>query len=170
MIIALSGHREKRLNLPLSIKDKQWTDILNWLKETITNIINEHPNEEIICYSGLACGSDMAFACAVIDLKKQGYNIKLHGIAPCNNYNCSDPNYKYVYRNCDNVIDIHDEWIKGCDTDRDNYMLEHCDILIVIYDKIRTGGVYNIIKNAEKINKPIIYCPEEIVCKHQNLF
>jgi hypothetical protein len=42
--------------------------------------------------------------------------------------------------------------------------------MIAIYDRIRTGGVFDTIKKCNNYNKEVIYCPEGIVTKYQDIF
>ena len=46
MIIALTGHREQRLNLPSDVSDKKWEAVNIWIWNTIAFEINKHPNEK----------------------------------------------------------------------------------------------------------------------------
>ena len=43
---------------------------------------------------------------------------------------------------------------------KDQYMVDHCDILLAIFDGKKQGGVYSTIRKAEKAGKNIIYCPK----------
>ena len=45
---------------------------------------------------------------------------------------------------------------------RDEYMVEHCDILLAVWDGINIGGVWSTIQYAKKLGKPIIYFPSNI--------
>lgn len=170
MIIALTGHREQRLNLPSDVSDKKWDAIRTWIWNTIVSEIDKNPNDKIICFTGLASGSDMALGYTVANMKKAGFNVELHAIAPCRGYGRKNPNYQFVMENTDKVINIHDKWVKTCDNDRDEYMAAKCDKMIAIYDRIRTGGVFNTIKKCNNYNKEVIYCPEGIVTKYQDIF
>ena len=151
MIIALTGHREQRLNLPSDVALDDWKNIRQWIRQQIID------NKADTVLSGMAGGSDLAIAYEVVQMKKEGYPIKLTCVFPCKNYNVSNQYYKYITNNADNIVEIHDEWFKGCDNDRDQYMVDNCDILLAIFDGNKNGGVYSTIRKAEKKNKKIIY-------------
>ena len=58
---------------------------------------------------------------------------------------------------------MSDEFYKGCDNVRDQYMIDHCDVLLAIWDGNKSGGVWYTIRKAQKAGKKIIYCPEDIL-------
>ena len=157
MILALTGHREQRLNLPTDVSAEEWKPIRKWIKEQILLI---NPNE---VFTGMASGSDMAIGYVVAQMKDTGYDIKLSCILPCKGYGTRNPNYEFIINHANDIIEMHGEWIKGCDNDRDDYMASNCDILLAVYDRTPTGGVYSTINKAKKQHKQIIYCPTEIL-------
>ena len=53
--------------------------------------------------------------------------------------------------------------ILGCDNVRDQYMVDHCDVLLAIWDGNKSGGVWSTIRKTQKAGKKIIYCPKEIL-------
>ena len=59
----------------------------------------------------------------------------------------------------DEWIELSDEFYKGCDNVRDQYMVDHCDVLFAVWDGIKSGGVWSTIRKAHKAGKQIIYCP-----------
>ena len=147
MKIALTGHRPERLGTNTK-------EIKNWIKETL---LSENATE---VYCGMADGGDILLALAVIELKRQyHYNIKLNCILPCKNYGRRNENYNYIKENADSWIELQDKYTKDCNSKRDLYMVEHCDKLIALWDKLKVGGVYNTINMAKERNKEIIYCP-----------
>lgn len=42
-------------------------------------------------------------------------------------------------------------------------MVDHCDILLAVWDGIKSGGVWSTIRKAQKAGKQIIYCPKEVL-------
>ena len=42
-------------------------------------------------------------------------------------------------------------------------MVDHCDVLLAIWDGNKSGGVWSTIRKAQKAGKKIIYCPKEIL-------
>lgn len=90
-------------------------------------------------------------------------NLKLHCILPCKNYNSSNKYYNKLKTEADEWIELSDEFYKGCDNARDQYMVDHCDVLLAVWDGIKSGGVWSTIRKAQKAGKKIIYCPKEIL-------
>lgn len=154
MKVALTGHRSQRLGLDSAITDGEWDTLRIWISSTLKNInVTDY-------YCGMAEGSDMLGALSVLDLKQQGYNINLHCILPCENYQSNHPFYELIRGHADEWIVLSQSFYRGCDNIRDQYMVDHCDVLLAIFDGKKQGGVYSTIRKAEKAGKNIIYCPE----------
>lgn len=145
MKIALTGHREERLkNLGTE------SEIYGWLrKEVLKNNCTD-------AYCGMASGADIMFGKLIIQLKQLGYDIKLHCVLPCKDYNKSHPDYEFLRENSDTFEYLSKNFYKGCDNARDEKMVADCDILIALWDGIKAGGVWSTIRKAEKYNKEII--------------
>ena len=156
MIIALTGHREQRLGLSSDVSLSEWKPIRNWIRE---QILQQLTKGQVEFMSGMASGSDRAAAYEVCKLKEEGFPITLTCVFPCKNYNTSDINNNYIRQNADNIIELHEAFFKGCDNDRDQYMAEHCDIMLAIFDGNKNSGVWSTIKKATRNNKTVIYYP-----------
>lgn len=87
---------------------------------------------------------------------------------PCKNYNSSHPFYKDIKKYTDEWIELSDEFYKGCDNVRDQYMVDHCDVLLAIWDGNKSGGVWSTIRKAEKAGKKIVFCPKEVITHDKN--
>ena len=93
----------------------------------------------------------------------QPYTDLLHCILPCKDYNSSNKYYSKLKTEADEWVELSDEFYKGCDNVRDQYMVDHCDVLLAIWDGNKSGGVWSTIRKAQKAGKKIIYCPKEIL-------
>lgn len=153
--VALTGHRPQRLKYSNYLESEEWQVIIKWLKE---KIVIFHVTD---AYCGMAEGCDCAYALAVIELKKEGYNINLHCVLPCDNYQCNYYVYETIKKYADTWTSLSKEFYKGCDNVRDQYIVDHSDKLIAIWDGIKSGGVYSTIRKAQKKNLEIIYYPKE---------
>lgn len=168
MRIALTGHRPQRL-FGEDLDNEKWQAIKHWIQKILLE------NHCTVAYSGMASGSDMLFALAVKELKEKGNNINLKLVFPCKNYGSKSKDKKYlqwrreIIKAADEEIYIHEEWCKTADDDRDKYMVKHCNALIAIFDGNNVGGVYNTIQYAKKDNKSIIYCPDKLVKKRNEI-
>ena len=157
MKMALTGHRPTRLGYSKRLESDEWRPMIDWLKEQIVAI----GVTEAIC--GMAEGCDCAYALAVIELKDEGHDIKLHCVLPCDNYQSKYYIYNKIKRRADKWTSLSKNYYKGCDDARDQYMVDHSDKLFAIWDGIKSGGVYSTIKKAQKKNIDIVYCPKEIL-------
>lgn len=81
MKICVTGHRPDKLYGYNMITSKYIK-----LKERFKELLIQNNCTEAI--TGMALGADMVFALAVIELKKQGCDIKLHCAIPCMNHSC----------------------------------------------------------------------------------
>lgn len=76
MKICVTGHRPNKL-YGYNLSDPRWQN----LKGLFKHILKENNCEEAI--TGMALGVDTVFALAVLELKYEGYDIKLHCAIPC---------------------------------------------------------------------------------------
>lgn len=157
MRMALTGHRPERLGYSKEItyESDEWMFIIHWL----SNKMKE--NNVTDAYCGMADGCDIAYGLAAILLKENNYPIKLHCILPCKNYNSSNLWYSHLKEEADEWIELSDEFYKGCDNVRDQYMVDHSDKLFAIWDGHKSGGVWSTIRKAQKKGIDIIYYPKE---------
>lgn len=164
MKAALTGHRPERLGYPeLDFETSQeWRKIINWLKEKILELnITD-------AYCGMATGCDIAYGIAVIELNNEALvykinrpHINLHCILPCKNYNNKITWHKILKAGADEWVELSDEFYKGCDNVRDQYMIDHSDQLFAVWDGNKSGGVWSTIRKAQKKGIEIIYYPKE---------
>ena len=161
MRVALTGHRPQRLGLPEDLCDIVWDKLETWLMKELVELHKE--SDELVGYCGMASGCDILFGYILSAVKDVESNIKLSCVLPCKNYNSSNKYYQEIKETADEWIELSDKFYKGCDNVRDQYMVDHCDVLIAIWDGNKSGGVWSTIRKAEKAGKKIIYCPKEIL-------
>ena len=165
MKVALTSHRPERLGLLSDEGSHEWKNIRDWLVKQITDIrmfdlIQNHTTD---LYCGMASGSDILFGIIASIYRANALNIKLNCVLPCKEYNSSNKYYQLIKDNADEWVELSEEFYKGCDNVRDQYMVDHCDVLLAIWDGNKSGGVWSTIRKAQKAGKQIIYCPKEIV-------
>ena len=88
MKIAVTGHRPNKL-YGYHLTDNKYT----LMKENFKKLLKENNCTEAI--TGMALGVDTIFALAVLELKDEGYDIKLHCAIPCNRQ-CSKWNQESI--------------------------------------------------------------------------
>ena len=156
MRMALTGHRPERLGYDAnSYNTMEWIRLIDWLRSAIRF------NNVTDVYCGMANGCDIAYGVAALSLKEEGYSIKIHCVLPCKNYNSTNHWFKDLKEGADEWIELSDEFYKGCDNVRDQYMVDHSDKLFAIWDGIKTGGVWSTIRKAQKRGIDVIYYPQE---------
>lgn len=163
--VALTGHSPQRLGLPNDELDVRWKEIGKWISNQIADASD--------VYCGMANGSDILLGLNAGTIKeylkslppelKNHRQLKLHCVLPCKNYNSSHKYYRKIKNDADEWIELSDKFYKGCDNVRDQYMVEHCDMLLAIWDGNKSGGVWSTICKAKKAGKEIVYCPKDIL-------
>lgn len=164
MKMALTGHRPERLGYPeLDFETStEWRNVIDWLKEKILELgITD-------AYCGMATGCDIAYGIAVMELNNEAWvykidrpKIKLHCILPCKNYNNKISWHRILKEAADEWVELSEEFYRGCDNVRDQYMVDHSDKLFAIWDGIESGGVWSTIRKAQKKGLDIVYYPKE---------
>ena len=155
MRMALTGHRPERLKYSNDYLSDEWIKIISWLRLKIMEL------EVTDVYCGMADGCDIAYGIAAITAKACDYHVKLHCVLPCKNYNSENPWFEVLKKDADEWIELSEEFYKGCDNVRDQYMIDHSDKLFAIWDGIKAGGVWSTIRKAQKKGIDIIYYPKE---------
>jgi len=154
LIISVTGHRPNKL-YGYNLKDSRWIKLKNQFKQ----LLKENECEEAI--SGMALGVDTVFALAVLELKNEGYPIKLHCAIPCKNHSCkwikeSQDLYEEILSKADIVKLVSEEeykpWLMQ---KRNEYMVDLADKVIAVWDGSK-GGTGNCVKYADKVGKEII--------------
>ena len=113
MRVALTGHRPQRLGLPEDETDEKWIPIQHWIIDELSNFIKtcRDNNELLDLYTGMASGSDIAFAITGVSMNYIN-SIKLHCILPCKNYNSSHKYYKFLKLKASEWVELSDEFYK----------------------------------------------------------
>ena len=152
--ICVTGHRPGKL-YGYNLSDHRWQK----LKEQFKQILKENNCDEAI--TGMALGVDTVFAIAVLELKKEGYDIKLHCAIPCRNHSCKwytldRKRYDVILSVADIIKLVSDEeykpWLMQ---KRNEYMVNLSDKISAVWNYTKTA-TKNCIKYATKIGKEII--------------
>ena len=155
MVLGITGPRPVKL-YGYDLENPHWKR----LKELFKQILKENNCEEAV--TGMAPGVDTVWALAVLEIRDEGYNIKLHCAIPCKNYSCKWPyamviQYTYILSKADTVKLISDEDYKPRLMQRRNeYIVDIVDKLIAVWDNTITGENANCIKYAQKVGREIL--------------
>lgn len=155
MVVACTGHRPQKLfgyekNHPGYI----------WLKERMKYYLVYRKADEGI--SGMALGADLIFCEAIMELKSQGYPIKLHCAIPCLNHKAkwnNNSEWIKIYDAATNIAETvkivtelpYNQFVMDI---RNHYMVDRCDNIMAIYDG-SGGGTENCIRYAKEKGKHI---------------
>lgn len=148
-VIAVTGHRPKKISPELY-------DPMSDLSKRYINSFKKFLIENNCDYaiSGMALGIDTLFAIAVLQLRKEGYSIKLECAIPCLNHGDKWPPssqhlYDMILNKSDKVTLVSNiPYNRNVMQIRNEYMVDHCDLLLAIYDGGR-GGTENCIQYAK---------------------
>lgn len=147
---AVTGHRPNKL-WGYDMSDPRYATMKKIFKE---RLIEMNAKEGI---SGMALGVDMVFALAVLELKAEGYDIKLVCAIPCQNHPCRWPEesqklYQNILSQADEVVLVTDApYAPRLMQVRNEYMVDRLsgpnDKLIAVWDG-SNGGTGNCVKYA----------------------
>ena len=151
MKICITGHRPNKL-YGYDLSDPKWVALEKQLKQLL---IENNCTEAI---SGMALGVDTIFAIAALELKNEGYNIKLHCAIPCKNqsgnWSSKDKKlYDCILSKADEVMLVsNEEYTPWLMQKRNKYMVDNSDIVIAVWDGSKSGTA-NCIEYAKKMIK-----------------
>lgn len=154
MKICVTGHRPNKM-YGYNICNEQWTKLKNKFKQLLIE------NECTEAITGMALGVDTVFALAVLELKEEGYNIKLHCAIPCKNHSSkwlkeSVELYNKILSKADIIKIVSNEEYKPYLMQvRNEYMVDLADKVIAVWDGSK-GGTGNCVEYAKKCSKEII--------------
>lgn len=162
MKISVTGHRPNKL-WGYDIQNTEWRK----LKEILKGLLVTNGCDEAI--TGMDLGVGTIFALAVLELKEEGYPIKLHCAIPCRNHSCkwiqeSVDLYNSILVKADKVVLVTDEeyepWLMQ---KRNEYMVDLAAMVIAVWDG-STGGTGNCVKYAAKCGKEIVVIkPDKVI-------
>lgn len=156
-ICAVTGHRPK--GFPWNYRDSgcvQHKEYLKSLENAVQELIADGFDYFI---SGGAIGADQDFAEIVLKLKKHNPYIRLEIAVPCPKQDLkwceSDKKrYKRILKEADFVNILSTAYTPNCMQARNEYMVDKCDLLLVVWNGKESGGTYNTLMYAKGKNKP----------------
>lgn len=163
MKVGVTGHRPDKL-WGYNIYVKPYLVLRSRFRQLLMDLNCEEG------FSGMALGTDMVFALAILDLKKQGVDIKLHCAIPCKNHSSKWINpmdialYNKILELADTVKIVSNvEYSPWTMQVRNKYIVNHVDKMVSLYNGDPTGGTANCVNYAKEVGKEIIIItPKEI--------
>lgn len=138
MDIAVTGHRPGKL-YGYSLSAPEYTI----LKEKLKMILRKY--KATTAYTGMALGTDTIFARAVLDLKKEGMDIRLVAVLPCANQDRKwsqkdQKRYREILQTADEVVQLsEEEYRPELMRIRNRWLVDHADMLIAVWDGSNSG-------------------------------
>ena len=151
MKVMVTGHRPNKL-FGYNLNAPEYIEMKNRFKQCLVAL---HATEGI---SGMALGVDTVFALAVLELKNEGYPIKLHCAIPCLNHSSawlqsSKEQYETILSQADEVVIVTKKpYSAKLMQIRNEYMVDRADDCIAIWDG-SNGGTANCVAYIKKCQK-----------------
>ncbi len=160
MTVCFTGHRPKAFHFGFDETHPDCISLVENIKKEVESLIQYYSADTF--YTGMALGVDTWGAEAVIALKEKYPSIKLIAAIPFPNQSksWSEDNakrYKDILEKCDDHIIISPAYHKGCMHLRNEYMVDHSDIVLAVFDTTKSGGTASTVKYAEKQGKMIVH-------------
>lgn len=156
--VAFTGHRKERIlqensNNPCILGQVQLAVI-----EQVEHLYSQGYRT---FYNGMSEGFDLLAASAVIACRWKYKDIRLVAVVPFRNQSARyEPldkiQYNTLLEEADEVVILSESYYRGCFHRRNDYLIEHANIVIAYHDGIFKGGTFYTIKKAQQDNKQII--------------
>lgn len=160
-VCCVTGHRPQ--GFPWDYYDTESASYQEYI-ESMACYVGEVIRKQEVNYfiAGGAIGVDSDFAEIVLGLRDSFYDhIKLEIAVPCPNQDkyWSDTDketYARILERADKVTYVSDKYTNFCMQKRNQYMVDHSDIVFAFWNENKTsGGTYNTIQYAKKKNKQL---------------
>ena len=136
--ISFTGHRSGRISQPmLTLFTGMVTEIKRLYALGYRNFL-----------SGMAEGSDLIFAKAVLTVRNELTDIRLVAAIPWL--------YISLLEEADKTVILSESYHKGCFHRRNDFLVEHAAIMLAYWDGLPYGGTYYTIGKAQMLNRIII--------------
>ena len=161
-ICAFTGHRAQKLPWGYDERDERCLRLKQMIYD-VTESLSESGIDHFIC--GMAQGCDLYFAEAVLKLKEKHPEVKLEAAVPYRGQADRWPafvraRYDGILSRCDEITVLREDYSRECMLERNRYMVDKCDILLVCYDEQKGGTLYTL-NYARKKQKELILLPIE---------
>lgn len=155
---AFTGHRPK--SFPWKYNEADPGCVL--LKEVLGAQISALADRGVTNWlSGMAQGTDLWAAEAVLSLRKKRSALRLHCILPCkgqeNKWNDSEQKrYNSILCQADEIVYVNQAYSPNCMMERNRYLVDQTAILLAIYNGTQRSGTGATVRYARKEGHEII--------------
>ena len=168
--VAFSGHRPRKFPWKY---DETAPDCVA-LKQTLRENVEKFIRQGIIHYlSGMAEGTDIWAAEAVLAAREANKKIKLHCVLPCVSQSdkwsaASRERYRSILNLADGVFYVNREYRRDCMLERDRFLVSHSTILFAVYNGEKRGGTAATVRYARKMGREIFtLAPDTLNLTHE---
>lgn len=155
-----SGHRPKSLPWGYNEDSLKCQETKNKLFDAIRFAIEELNCKNFI--TGMALGTDIWCAEMILNLKKEYKDLTLECAVPCREQYLKwsvqqKARYLNILQNANEVTLVNKDYSETCMKERNQYMIDHSDVLIALYDeKLIHSGTGQTINMAKEKGLKII--------------
>ena len=156
---AFTGHRPK--SFPWKYNEAAPDCVL--LKEVLTEQIKVLADRGVTDFlSGMAQGVDLWCAQIVLELRKKNPALRLHCILPCEGQESrwavsAQEHYHSILAQANEVIYVGRKYSRNCMLKRNRYLVDHCSVLLAVYNGSRRSGTGATVRYAQQISREIIF-------------
>ena len=168
---AFTGHRPNKL--PWKYDESAPGCVT--LKKQLLYIVSDLASRDIVHFlSGMALGTDLWAANAVLAIRKQRPNVKLHCILPyCGQADRWGSAYQEQYREIleqsDTIVRVHRDYSNGCLLARNYFMVNAASVVVAVFDGQYRSGTGATIRYAKKLGRELmILNPNTLSITHEN--
>ena len=155
---AFTGHRPSKFPWKYDETDSRCVALKAVLAEQITALVDAGFTQFL---SGMAEGTDVWSALAVLSLREQNPTTKLHCILPCkeqaDKWSASSQDlYHSILDRADSIVYVSRAYHRNCMLERNRFLVDHAAALLAIYNGERRGGTAATMRYAQKMGREII--------------
>jgi len=170
--VAITGHRPDKIGG--YTPNPMATYIYKWLTIQMVKIYIEHDHVEFI--SGMALGADTLFASIASKMKEaRPGEVRLVCAIPFEGHGSNWPNasrkfYDKLLKRADEVVIVSEGGFTPQKMQRRNeWMVDHCDELLAVWNGDQFGGTWNCIAYAKEKEKLITYIDAKRLRTYQQI-
>lgn len=156
--VCVTGHRPAKLPWGYKKEGPDYDEYIESLACTIADYL-ENGYDHFI--TGMALGVDMDFAETVIQFREHyDLDVKLECAIPCPNQTlkwspAETARYKAILDKADKVTLVNDHYFRACMLVRNDYMVDHSDLVLAIWNGEQSGGTWHTIQYAKAKGKQV---------------
>lgn len=152
---AFTGHRPRKFPWGYDETDARCVALKQELAAQISKLVKAGYTD---FFSGMAEGTDIWTALAVLALKKENPALKLHCVLPCegqpDGWSVSARNlYFSILEQADEVVYVSREYSRDCMLRRNRYLVDHAACLLAVYNGECRGGTAMTVRYARKMGR-----------------